>query len=129
MANNRNSGKMKTKSEQRVNSRVKKRKSFIPSLVLRFVGIGVLLCGTMFVCWILITGIARPYVLGAQQQRVIVNRTKNLDELSQDNARLAQQCAYLSRPDGIENEARLKGYLKPGEKSFVLTPASSAGQQ
>ncbi len=106
----------------------RKRKRFIPSLILRGVMLTVLLVGTSAICWTALSDISKPYIYGAQQARELTQKNKQLAELDVDNERLTRQCAYLSRPDGIENEARLKGYLKPGELSLIITAPAAPKQ-
>jgi cell division protein FtsB len=82
---------------------------------------------TSVVSWAVLLNVSKPYVIGAQQAAELTEKTQNLHRLEAENARLAKQCAFLNQPDGIEYEARLKGYLMPGEQSIVLTPAPNAG--
>jgi cell division protein FtsB len=105
------------------------RKKFIPSLFLRFTMILVLVGGTSVLCWTALTNISRPYIIGAQQSQELSQKSQALAELDVDNAKIAQQCAYLSRPDGIENAARMKGFLKPGEQSLIMTAPVNGAQQ
>ena len=127
MSSNRLSGAKNSRNGNQPNHLRRKKKSFIPTLFFRFAMISVLLVGTSLICCTALTNISRPYVLGAQQSAQIASETKQLQELNTDNAKLSQQCAYLVRPDGIEYEARLKGYLKPGERSLILMNPTNTG--
>jgi len=117
-----------TQQSPRANGSRRKKKMFVPSLLVRGLMISVLLSITVVVCGAVLSQVSRPYVIGAQQSSEIADKTNMLHQLDSENARLSDQCAYLSRPDGIEYEARLKGYLLPGERSLVITPAPTAGQ-
>jgi cell division protein FtsB len=122
MSNNRQAYPQTNRKGNGVNGARLRRKRYIPSLSLRLAIIAIIFAVTSTVCYTALSNISRPYVLGAQQTSVIAERTQALKQLDAENNKLSQQCAFLSRPDGVEYEARLKGYLMPGERSLVLTP-------
>jgi cell division protein FtsB len=108
-------------------ARSKRRKPFIPSLVFRGVFIGSALLFTSAMCWGFVKIIAHPYILGAQQAKILAQKRSELKQLEAQDEQLSQQSAYLQRPDGIEAAARTQGYLKPGEQSLVIEPVPAAG--
>ena len=129
MANSKFANQERNRNAASIRSSRRRRKSYIPSLIARLLGLAVLLAFTSVLCYAALSNVGRPYILGAQQSSEISEKTQNLRQLEIANQKLAQQCAYLNRPDGIEYEARLKGFLMPGERSLVLTPAPGSAPQ
>jgi len=113
-------------SNRRARSR---RKKIILPLPIRVLLIAGVITVTYLGCRVALSNIRRPYVLRAQQSAEIGEKTQSLHEMEAENARLTQQSAFLGRPDGIEYEARLKGYLLPGERSLILTPVSNSANR
>lgn len=60
----------------------------------------------------------RSYV--ATTARAGEQQTK-VQELKAEHARLLQRRKALQAPGAVEIEARKQGYVKPGEKAFVVT--------
>lgn len=49
------------------------------------------------------------------------HRTADLKRLKAENARLRAQKAALVKPTTVQEEARLLGMVKPGERAYVIT--------
>jgi cell division protein FtsB len=106
-----------------------KKKNSLRIFFVRGLLITSLVTGTLVFCYTALLNISHPYILGAQQSAEIAEKTQEIKTIAAENSQLTKQSAFLVRPDGIEYEARLKGYLKPGERSLVLTtPAATVPQ-
>jgi cell division protein FtsB len=108
------------RSERSRPDRRKRRKKRVLGLFPRIMMVAFTLAFTIIVCAALGSKIVQPYQMSRDQaQRMAVLNTQLADTNAQ-NATLERQTAYLQRSDGIEAEARDKGYLKPGEISLVI---------
>jgi hypothetical protein len=125
MSSNQKNGRTSKPTVGRSNGR-KRRRPFIASPFLRGMTVCAALGMTLFASWAFIKSVARPYVLGAQQSRILTDKQSELDRINAENEQMSQQSKYLSRPDGQEAAARMNGYLRPGEQSLVIQPAAAA---
>lgn len=66
--------------------------------------------------------IVRPFHLWFDESRETRRMEVRLAELRRSNDELRIKRAYLSSPQGAENEARRLGYVSPGEVTVFVTP-------
>jgi cell division protein FtsB len=66
---------------------------------------------------LLYVGPARSYVGALGQSSA---REAEVERLEREQARLKARRAALSRPGTLEREARRLGYVKPGERPYVI---------
>ncbi len=71
--------------------------------------------GSAFVC-----GILRPLRLVSVEKREMARIVSDYKALKKQNQALERQLRYLKTPEGIAQEARKQGFVKPGEISLVL---------
>ena len=70
--------------------------------------------------------ILRPIALVANEKSEQAKVVSRYLALKQQNRDLTRQLHYLQTPDGIAQEARKQGFVKPGEVSIVLPDDSQA---
>ncbi len=91
------------------------RKSFARLLLAILVAAVALWLDSSFVSKIL-----RPFRLVSVEKREHARIVGDYQALKKQNAALRRQLHYLQTPEGIAQEARKQGYVKPGEVSIVL---------
>lgn len=74
-----------------------------------------LVIGSSVVCKIL-----RPFQLVGDEKRQKAQVVSEYRALKKQNQELQRQLNYLKTPDGIAQEARKQGFVKPGEVSLVI---------
>lgn len=74
--------------------------------------------------WRLLT----PYVEEYRTRREVAQLDRRVGELRAEHSRLQEQAELLATPEGIKQEARRLGLLKPGERSlrFLTRPEPRA---
>ena len=82
------------------------------SLVLRWLAVGALvLVGLLYY---------RPVRAYLDRSAALAARQAQVDALAAERARLARQLRHASTEDAVAREARRIGYVKPGERLFIV---------
>jgi cell division protein FtsB len=82
------------------------------SLVLRWLAVGALvLVGLLYY---------RPVRAYLERSETVAARQAQVDALAAERERLARQLRYASTRDALAREARRIGYVKPGERLFIV---------
>ncbi len=68
----------------------------------------------------LVAKVVRPYREAAASSRQLARTRSQVAMLDAQNTELRRRVALLNTPGGIVTEARMMGYLKPGEIPFVV---------
>jgi len=85
---------------------------------IRWVRVGrIVLLGVLFGLLVLYVGPARSYVQALGQAKA---RQAEVGALQREHDRLEARKRALNRPGVIEAEARRLGYVKPGERPYVI---------
>lgn len=71
--------------------------------------------------FLVLTKVARPYVLGHDEGRKVAILRTRLSSINTENEALRHQITYLQSPEGAESEARHKGYHRPGEIVYLIS--------
>lgn len=83
-----------------------------------------LVLGTFVVCKVL-----RPIRLVGNERRAKAKVVSDYNGLRKQNDELRRRVAYLKTPEGIAQEARKQGFVKPGEISLVIPEHSSPAKR
>jgi cell division protein FtsB len=75
------------------------------------------LLGVLFGIFVLYIGPARSYVQALGQANA---RRADVHELQAEHQRLESRRIALTKPGVIESEARRLGYVKPGERPYIV---------
>lgn len=104
----------------------RRRKKPVPGLLPRFALIALVVGFSAVACAAIASKVAEPYEMMHQEKRQIATLNAQLQATDAQNEGMERQAQYLERPDGAEEVARSKGYLKPGEISLIIaTPAGT----
>jgi cell division protein FtsB len=87
---------------------------------LRIAGLAVLGILGAFIALSIIKKTIHPYILDHQEGTRIARLQAHLDRENAVNAGLEKNIAYLKSEEGMENQARSKGYHIPGEVVYLL---------
>lgn len=71
--------------------------------------------------------IARPFQLVGTEKREKARVVNDYKALKKQNQELERQLHYLKTPEGIAQEARKQGFVKPGEVSLVIPDEKAPG--
>ena len=91
-------------------------KKHVTRLLLRTVVVGV----ALVLGFSVVNKIFRPIHLVSVEKREKARVVRDYLALKKQNQDLRRQLHYLQTPEGIAQEARKQGYVKPGEISLVI---------
>jgi cell division protein FtsB len=83
----------------------------------------ILIAGGLVLLWAIVAFAQEAYISHRLGQQVTELRKQNADIAAQ-NAGYRQDVAALTNGDGDEEEARLNGFARPGERVFIVTTPS-----
>ena len=83
------------------------------SLVLRWLAVGALvLVGLLYY---------RPFRTYLERQEAAAARQAQVEQLAQRRAALERRLRYVRSEAAVAREARRLGYVKPGERAYIVT--------
>jgi len=102
-------------------TRRRRRRWFSRALVARWLLAGVVVTVALVIGCSVVSKILRPIRLVGDEKRKRATVVSNYLALRRQNQDLRRQLHYLQTPDGIAQEARKQGFVKPGEISLVIS--------
>ncbi|MDD5430780.1 MAG: septum formation initiator family protein [Candidatus Pacebacteria bacterium] len=74
--------------------------------------------------------IYRLYIQNAELRETALSLTKEIEDISKENALLQADLEYFSNPENLEKELKSESNLKnPGEKLIIVLPPKAATTQ
>lgn len=98
----------------------KRRRWFTKGRASRWLSKGAIIMVALWLGCSVVCKIARPIRLVDTEKREKAKVVSDYLALKKQNQDLQRQLHYLQTPDGVAQEARKQGFVKPGEVSLVI---------
>lgn len=116
----------KVRTREKAVTRGRRRPWFARKRIARWLLAGIVITVALVLGCSVVNKILRPFRLVGNERREKARIVSDYNALRTKNEELRRQLHYLQTPEGIAQEARKQGYVKPGEVSLVIPEDAKA---